>query len=431
VSGNLGIHEISLFVGKGLVLSFTVGACMILRAKYVMPNSRTIIENGAVATQGSQIVDVGRYLAIQNSGTAPIYDLGEAVLMPGLVNAHTHLDLTSIADSIQRVPKFTDWIFQIVGKRTPETVGPSVREGVQQSLAGGVTTVGDIDGTGESVQVLRDTPIRKVVFFEVLGFSGERAAMGFNRLATYLDSPPVSDSLLTPALSPHAPYSTSADIYRECVMSNLPVCTHIAETKEELEFLSRGTGAFLDYLEAFGISTAEWSPPQLTPVQYMGTLGILRRSTVLAHCNYLTDADVTMLAESGVSVVFCPRSHHYFYHTDHPVAQLIEKGINVAIGTDSLASNWSLSLLDELKFLARTQPYIRPETLLDMVTCNGAKVLGLAQVGRLEKGWQADIIAVQIPNDGRPVIEQILDESSENLLTVVGGKICYASNHQE
>ena len=398
---------------------------MILRAKYVMSNSRTIIENGTVAIQGSQIVDVGRYLAIQNS---PIYDLGEAVLMPGLVNAHAHLDLTSIADSVQRTPKFTDWIFQIVGKRTPSTIGPSVREGVQQSLAGGATTVGDIDGTGNSAQILRDTPIRKVVFFEALGFSGEHAATGLTRLATYLASPPVPDSLLTPALSPHAPYSTSADIYRECVVSNLPVCTHIAETKEELEFLSRGTGAFLDYLEAFGISTAKWSPPQLTPVQYMGTLGILRKNSLLAHCNYLTDTDVAMLAESGASVVFCPRSHHYFYHTDHPVAQLIEKGINVAIGTDSLASNWSLSLLDELRFLARTQPYIRPETLLDMVTYNGAKVLGLAQVGRLEKGWQADIIAVQIPNDGRPVIEQILDESSENLLTVVGGKICYTSN---
>jgi cytosine/adenosine deaminase-related metal-dependent hydrolase len=111
--------------------------------------------------------------------------------------------------------------------------------------------------------------------------------------------------------------------------------------------------------------------------------------------------------------------------------RLVEKGINVAIGTDSLASNWSLSLLDELKFLARTQPCIRPETLFDMVTYNGAKGLGLAQVGRLEKDWQADVIAVKIPNDGRPPIEQILDSSSENLLTVVGGKICYASNHQE
>ena len=280
---------------------------MILRAKYVMPNSCTIIENGGVAIQGSKIVDVGLYPTVRSSGTSPIHDLGEAILMPGLVNAHTHLDLTSIADSIQRVPKFTDWIFQIVGKRTPETVGPSVHEGVQQSLAGGVTTVGDIDGTGESVQVLRDTPIRKVVFVEILGFSGERAAMGVARLGTYLDSPPVSDSLLTAALSPHAPYSTSAEIYRQCVASGLSVCTHIAETREELEFLSSGTGALVSYLEAFGISTAEWVPPQRTPVQYMETLGVLREDSLLVHCNYLTDADVELLAESGASVVFSAR----------------------------------------------------------------------------------------------------------------------------
>lgn len=402
---------------------------MILRAKYVMPNSCTIIENGAVAIQGSKIVDVGLYPTVRDSGAPPIHDLGEAVLTPGLVNAHTHLDLTNSADSIQRVPKFTDWIFQIIGKRTPSTVGPSVREGVQQSLAGGATTVGDIDGTGGSMQILKDTPIRKVIFFEVLGFSGESAAMGLARLATYLGAPPAPDSLLTSALSPHAPYSTSADIYRQCVASGLSVCTHIAETEEELEFLSSGTGAFLDYLEAFGISTAEWVPPQQTPVQYMETLGVLQKDSLLVHCNYLTDRDIVPLAESGASVVFCPRSHHYFYHTDHPVVQLIESGINVAIGTDSLASNWSLSPLDELKFLARTQPCIRPETLFDMVTCNSAKALGLAQVGRLEKDWQADIIAVKIPNDGRPAIERILDSSSENLLTVVDGKICYVSNH--
>ncbi len=402
---------------------------MILRAKYVMPNSHTIIENGAVAIQGSKIVDIGRYPTIRKSDTSPIHDLGEATLTPGLVNAHTHLDLTSSADSVQRTPKFTDWVFQIVGKRTPSAIGPSIRQGVQQSLAGGVTTVGDIDGSGGAAQILRDTPIRKVVFCEALGFFGEHAATGLARLTAYLDSPPVPDSLLTPALSPHAPYSTSADIYRQCAASSLSVCTHIAETKEELEFLSSGTGAFVGYLEAFGISTAGWHPPQATPMQYMKTLGVLRKKSLLAHCNYLTDADVTILAESGASVVFCPRSHHYFYHTDHPVLQLIESGINVAIGTDSLASNWSLSLLDELKFLARTQPCIRPETLFDMVTCNGAEAVGLTQVGRLEKDWQADIIAVKIPNDNRPTIEQILDSSSENLLTVVGGKVCYTSNH--
>ncbi len=404
---------------------------MILRAKYVMPDSRTIIENGAVAIQGAEIVDVGPYPMIRHSAAPPIHDLGEAILTPGLVNAHTHLDLTSSADSVQRVPKFTDWVFQIVGKRNPSTIEPSIREGVQQSLAGGVTTVGDIDGTGGSVQVLRGTPIRKVVFFEVLGFSGEHAAAGLARLTAYLDSAPVPDSLLTPALSPHAPYSTSADIYRQCVASGLSVCTHIAETKEELEFLSDGTGAFVDYLEAFGISTAGWHPPQATPMQYMETLGVLDKNSLLAHCNYLTDADVTILAKSGASVVFCPRSHHYFYHTDHPILQLVERGINVAIGTDSLASNWSLSLLDELKFLAHIQPSIRPEMLLDLVTCNGATALGLERVGRLDKGWQADIIAVQVPNDGRPIIERIFDSTSENLLTVVGGKICYSSSHEE
>ena len=329
---------------------------MILRAKYVMPDSRTVIENGAVVIRGSKIVDIGRYPTVRSSGAPPIHDLGEAVLTPGLVNAHTHLDLTSSADSVQRVPKFTDWVFQIVGKRNPSTIEPSIREGVQQSLAGGVTTVGDIDGTGGSVQVLRDTPIRKVVFCEVLGFSGEHAATGLARLTAYLGTPPVSDSLLTPALSPHAPYSTSADIYRQCVVSGLSVCTHIAETEEELEFLSSGTGAFVGYLEAFGISTAGWHPPQATPMQYMKTLGVLQKKSLLAHCNYLTDTDIALLAKSGASVVFCPRSHHYFYHTDHPVVRLIESGINVAIGTDSLASNWSLSLLDELKFLARTQP---------------------------------------------------------------------------
>ncbi len=415
---------------EGCLYRNQLGFYMILRAKYVMPDSRTIIENGAVAIQGSRIVDVGLYPTIRKGGTPPIHDLDEATLTPGLVNAHTHLDLTSSANSVQRTPKFTDWVFQIVGKRTPSAIGPSVRQGVQQSLAGGATTVGDIDGTGGSAQILRDTPIRKVVFCEMLGFSGDSNYTGLARLATYLGTPPVSDSLLTPALSPHAPYSTSADIYRQCVASGLSICTHIAETKEELEFLSSGTGAFVGYLEAFGISTAGWHPPQTTPIQYMKTLGVLQKKSLLAHCNYLTDADVTILAESGASVVFCPRSHHYFYHTDHPIKQLVDRGISVAIGTDSLASNWSLSLLDELKFLARTQPCIRPETLFDMVTCNGAKALGLEQVGRLEKGWQADVIAVQIPNDSRPVIEQILDSSSENLLTVVGGKICYTSNRR-
>ena len=135
--------------------------------------------------------------------------------------------------------------------------------------------MGDIDGTGGSAQILRDTPIRKVVFFEVLGFSGERAAMGVARLGTYLDSPPVSDSLLTPALSPHAPYSTSAEIYRQCVMSGLSVCTHIAETEEELEFLSERYGCVRRLSGSIWYFDSWVEPPATNTCAVYGNVGNL------------------------------------------------------------------------------------------------------------------------------------------------------------
>ncbi|MCZ6676328.1 MAG: amidohydrolase family protein, partial [Candidatus Poribacteria bacterium] len=237
------------------------------------------------------------------------------------------------------------------------------------------------------------------------------------------------DTLFAPAVSPHAPYSTSATLYRHCLQlaqsRGLPLCTHLSETQEEVEFLALGTGAFAALLDTLQISMEGWTPPGVTPVGYMKDLGVLENRPLLAHGNYLTEGDIRMLAESGSSVVFCPRSHAYFYHTDHPIERLITAGVNVAIGTDSLASNWSLSMLDELKFLAQTYDCLSPETLMELVTINGAKGLRLDRVGRLENGWHADLIAVKIPDDGRPIIEQILDDAAQNLFTVVAGKICY------
>ena len=403
---------------------------MILRAKYLMPNSRTTIENGAVAIHGSEIIAVGPYPMIRNH-TSPTHDLGEAVILPGFVNVHTHLELTNHRDWIARTPRFTDWILQLIRHRQHDQaeVNRAIHDGVEMSLAGGTTTVGDIHGFGKSAQALKDAPIRTVVFFETLGFALEHAQLGIDQINSHLDTAPAPDSRFTPAVSPHAPYSTSATLYRHCLRlahtHGLSLCTHLSETQEEMEFLSTGTGAFAALLDTLQISREHWTPPGVTPVQYMKDLGVLERQPLLAHCNYLTNTDTQILAESESSVAFCPRSHHYFYHSNHPISQLLAAGVNIAIGTDSLASNWSLSMLDELKFLGRTQAHISPETLINLVTINGAKGLDLDRVGRLEKGWQADLIAVESPNNGQPVIEQILDESSQNLLTVVGGKICY------
>ncbi|MDE0043624.1 MAG: amidohydrolase family protein, partial [Candidatus Poribacteria bacterium] len=299
-----------------------------------MPNSRHVVENGAIAIHDSQIVDIGTYAAVRRENNSEVRDLGAAVIMPGLVNAHTHLELTHHKDLIQRTPRFTDWLSQLIRnhKSGPEWVNAAVKDGIEMSLAGGATTVGDIHGFGKSVHTHRDSPIRAVVFFETTGFSPERAQIGVDRINEYVASSPRPDALFHPAVSPHAPYSTSERVYRHCLAlvqsRNLPICTHLSETKDEIEFLAFGTGAFADLLNAFGISMEGWTPPGGSPVQYLSDIGALEHRPLLAHCNYLTDTDVEILSGSEASVAFCPRAHHYFHHISHPILRLIGAGVN-------------------------------------------------------------------------------------------------------
>lgn len=404
---------------------------MILRAKYLLPNSLQVIENGALVIHGSKIADIGTYEAVKRGNDSEVRDLGEVVIMPGLVNAHTHLELTHHQGLVQRTSRFTDWLSQLIRnhKSDSEWVDSAVKDGIEMSVAGGATTVGDIHGFGMSAYTHKNSPVRTVVFFETTGFSPERTHIGVERIDDYLASSPQKDALFLPAVSPHALYSTSATLYRYCLRlarsRGLPLCTHLSETKDEIEFLASGTGAFADLLKAFGISMKEWTPPGCSPIQYLKDIGILEYRPLLAHCNYLTEADIETLTASNATVVFCPRAHRYFHHNSHPICRLIKAGANVAIGTDSLASNWSLNMLDELKYLANTQNSLSPETIFDLVTINGARGLSLERVGKLQKGWYADVIGVAIPDDGQPVIQQILDESARNILTVVAGRVCF------
>jgi len=191
-----------------------------------------------------------------------------------------------------------------------------------------------------------------------------------------------------------------------------------------------GTGEFRNFLEQLGISVENWQPPRTTPVKYMHNLGVLGSSPLLAHCNYLEESDIPLLKNS--SVVFCPRSHNYFYHRNHPFEKLLKAHVNVALGTDSLASNDSLSMLDEIKFLHKTHKYISPVTLLEMATLNGAKALKLkAQIGALQRGWQADIIVLKIPTGADKVVERIFAEESENIFTMVAGKISFQAERND
>ena len=404
---------------------------MILRAKYVIQNNRTFIEDGAVVLCGSIIQKVGRYTEIRDLAPTKVIDLGSAVIMPGLINTHIHLELTHHKNLVNHCASFTDWLLQIITKSNSQDnqqINQAISDGIHLTLAGGATTIGNIHSAESGLKKLKYSQIRKVVFLETLGFSPHVFANESTRINKRLESLQ-NDDLFTIAVTPHAPYSTSTKLYKHCTdiakLEQLNLSTHIAETREEIEFLKYGTGKFTELLNILDIPLDTWTPPRVTPIKYLKKEGVLDIQPLLAHCNYLTNDDVDILAKSGSSVAFCPRSHKYFHHTNHPIARLISAGVNVSIGTDSLASNHSLSMLDELKFLANNYKELSSETLISLLTINGAKSLKLKGIGKLEKNWQADLIVVGISDDQRPVFEQVCDQNSENLMTIVAGTICY------
>ncbi len=406
---------------------------ILVRAKYLIPHPEHCIENGAVAIKGTKIYHVGTFDEIRTlADIDKIIDLGNAVILPGLINIHTHLDLTNLQGRIKPTSNFTHWVFQIVGARIrwkEEDYISSIEKGIELCVESGTTTVADIANTGYSFSVLKKSPLRKVVYKEVIDLNPDHAKDVLKKTQSEL-STIIPDDLLSIGLSPHAPYSVSRELYQTiaqfAVETDIPVCTHIAETQNEIEFLTKGTGSFPAFLRQLRAMPENWQAPGLTPIQYLNETGILRNHPLLIHCNYVTDEEISVIKFSGASVAFCPRSHHFFGHANHPVQRLLDARINVGLGTDSLASNDTLSILDEMKFLSLNNS-IPPKTLLTMATINGAKALGLeSKTGQIKEGLEADLCGVRLSDvrDGN-IYRQLLDATSKNIFTMIAGNICY------
>ncbi|HHT9130470.1 MAG TPA: amidohydrolase family protein, partial [Candidatus Brocadiaceae bacterium] len=378
---------------------------IIIRAKYLIPNPEDYIENGAVAIKGTRIHRVGRFAEVKIlPDIGKIIDLGNAVILPGLINTHTHLDLTNLHRRIKPTNNFTHWIFQLLAARTrwkDEKYISSIEKGIKLSVEAGTTTIADIANTSHSFSALKKSPLRKIVYKEIIDLDPSHAKDVMEKIQWEL-STITTDDLFRIGLSPHAPYSVSRELYRAVSQlareTNMPVCTHIAETEDEIEFLEKGTGNFPILLRQIRAMNNNWQPPGLSPIKYLNETGLLGNHPLLIHCNYITDDEITLIKSSGASVAFCPRSHHFFSHTNHPVQRLLDAGISVGLGTDSLASNDTLSILDEMKFLFHHYP-ILPKALLFMATLNGAKSLGLElQVGRIKEGFEADLCGIRLPD---------------------------------
>ncbi len=410
------------------------------RAKYVLPEPDLLLQNGAVYVSGA-----GRILRVEHWNGPPanmqysLKDWGSAVLLPGFVNCHAHLELTRLHNQLVRYSSFTNWISQLMARRSEwseRDLLESALAGAALSLASGTVLLGDISTAGVSWQALKSVRMRKVVFEEIVGLAQDKVPETVASLSHRL-STVVGDDMLISGISPHAPYSVSADLYRTTAEMaadrGLLLSSHVAETEAEIKFLHYGTGEFRDFLAGLGALPEGWSPPRLAPVQYLHSVGVLGRNCLLIHCNYLDSDSMALIVSSNSSVIYCPRSHAFFKHKEHPVRQLLDMGVNVALGTDSLASNTSLSMLDEMRFLFQKRKDLKCEEIFRMATLNGASALNFGHtVGRLRRGYRADMAVLRVPEElpGRNVAVQILEGAGECVATIMGGEVVWERPRQ-
>jgi cytosine/adenosine deaminase-related metal-dependent hydrolase len=408
---------------------------MILRARWVLPIVRPPIEDGAVVVEHGRITSVGRWRVLSRVEAGEVIDLGAVALLPGLINAHCHLDYTDMAGKIPPLRLFSDWIKTITLLKAEWTQADYARSwlhGAGMLLRSGTTTVADVEVVPALLPELwRITPLRVFSFLEMTGVRSRR-----DPVAILQESLQRIDSLAghrgIAGLSPHAPYSTTPALLRLCAREarrrRLRVTTHVAESALEFEMFRRGRGPMYDWLRRNERDMSDCG--QGSPVQQLERCGLLRSNLLAVHVNYLARGDADLLARRRVSVAHCPRSHAYFGHDPFPLARLVRAGVNVSLGTDSLATTLKyrgrpveLTLFAEMRTLLARNPSLDPRQVLEMATVNGARALGLqGRAGRLSSGAFADLIAVPHAANSGPLHEAVVHHVGPVAASMIDGQ---------
>lgn len=367
------------------------------------------IPGGAVAVQDGRVLMVGPATELVMRFGPPLADFPDCVIMPGFVNAHTHLELTHfpawrLRGGMDYHPhRFVDWIVQLIKVRRgvkPEEVQESLKAGIAACLRAGTTCVGDIVTSPELLAGFAGSPLAGRFYLELIG---QEPALFEPRLYAALAAADKAAGSLLPGLSPHAPYTLAADLLQGIAMTGqqhgLPLSLHLAESLDEDRLLFDSTGPLADELYPL-VGWQGYLPPprRTTPARFFDAGGLLGPATLAVHCVQLTPADAQLLKKRGVTICLCPRSNERLAVGRAPVQLFKKLGIPLCIGTDSLASNDSLSLWDELRFaLDAYHGVLAPEELLQLATSGGAAGLGLSeQLGSLEEGKRADLQVVSL-----------------------------------
>ncbi len=384
---------------------------MILRARVVLPISRRPIEDGAVVIAGNRITRVGSWKDFSTTNEE-VVDLGETILMPGLINAHCHLDYTDMAGLMPPQKSFTDWIRLMLATKAGwnySEYAESWIRGAHMLARTGTTTVADFEAVPELLpDVWSSTALRVISLLEMTGVKSHRDPRAIlrdnvNHIMT------LPGGRCRPGLAPHAPYSTVAELLRLSAdmarQRHWVLSIHIAESAQEFEMFMRGRGVMFDWLRRNNRDMSDCG--ERSPLQHLDRYGVLSENCVAAHVNYLADGDAKLLARRKTSVAHCPRSHAYFKHEEFPYHALTRAKVNVCLGTDSLATVYKtpkqtveLNMFDEMRAFAAKHSRVSPEKILRMATVNGARALGMAgQTGEISERALADLIV--IPFEGR------------------------------
>lgn len=421
----------------------------ILSAGYVLPISAEPVEDGAIVIDKDKILAIGkREEIVKTFPGAKHENFGEAAILPGFVNAHSHLEITAMRGFLDKFDgDFYSWLITLTKiraeKLTDEDIEIAAAFGALEGARAGVTCFGDIGRFGKAgFEALRKNGLRGILFQETEFSPGnESAGEDFARLnEKFLALKQAETALVKVGLSPHSPYTVSEKLFEKianyALEENVKITIHAAESDEEQNLLVSGEGFFLEIYRRFGL---EWCAPNCTPIEYLAKIGVLEAKPLLAHCVKVSETDIELIAESDSRIAHCPKSNAKFGHGIAPLEKFLDKKIKTGFGSDSVASNNTCDILEEARFAtlaARTrsdrQRFLSAAEIIETATLGGARALGLdTETGTIEAGKQADLIAVSLENVAQMPIHDVYSallfasNARDVKMTMVAGREIY------
>ncbi|MEP6850187.1 MAG: amidohydrolase family protein [Acidobacteriota bacterium] len=422
----------------------------IFAADHVLPISSAPIKKGAIAVEGLQIAAVGEAEALKlRFPNAVFKDFGEAAIIPGFVNCHSHLEITAMRGLLDHVENdFSAWLLALNAARqrmSNEELEVSAVAGAIEGARAGITCFGDIGRFGKAgLEALKATGLRGIVFQETEFSPDDRTvdedlAKLQNKFFELRDN---SDRLVKVGISPHSPYTVGAKLFEGiadfALTENIKITIHAAESEEERSFMEDGEGFWIDIYKKFGL---ERHSPKCTSIEFLERTGILGTKPLLAHCVTVYDSDIELIRASGSTIAHCPKSNAKFGHGWAPLERFLKARISVGLGSDSVASNNTCDLLEESRFAAfvsrnhgDSDGFISARDALELATLGGAKALGLErEIGSLQAGKQADIAVISLSRISQQPVSDIQaalvfsSSAQDVIMTMVAGRKIFAA----